>query len=113
MAKSRRTKALEIPPKVKKAVAERDSINGYPCCLWCGKPAPTSNIPACSCAHKLRRSRGGKGVETNIVTLCERCHKKFDGSDESRAIMDFIYQYMKLHYGNKWSIEAQKYKNGE
>ena len=36
-----RTKALSISREVKKAVAERDSCDGYPCCIWCGKPAPT------------------------------------------------------------------------
>jgi hypothetical protein len=33
MSKSQRTKALEIPPKVKNAVARRDSVDDYPCCL--------------------------------------------------------------------------------
>ncbi len=108
--KSKRTIALEIPPEVKKAVALRDSVEGYPCCLWCGKPAPTGNITAFSCAHILRRSRGGRGIETNIVTLCWDCHQKFDESDESPKIMDFICRYMKQQYGEDWSIEEQEYR---
>lgn len=110
MSKSQRTKALEIPQQVKKAVALRDSVDDYPCCLWCGKPAPTDNITAFSCAHILRRSRGGKGIETNIVTLCWECHRKFDESVESEKIMDFICRYMKKHYGEGWNLQEQEYK---
>ena len=104
------TKALEIPLDVKRKVAERDSVDGYPCCLWCGKPAPTDNITAFSCAHILRRSHGGRGIETNIATLCWECHMKFDESEEGEEIMDFICQYMKRHYGEEWSVEEQRYK---
>lgn len=113
MAKAKRTKGLEIPAEVKRKVAERDSIDGHPCCIWCGKPAPTTNPLAFSCAHILRRSQGGRGIETNIVTLCWKCHQKFDESGERGKIMDFVSQYMKQHYGNDWSIEEQEYRKGE
>ena len=111
--KSKRTKAIEIPRKVKEAVAERDSIDGHPCCILCGKPAPTSSPLAFSNAHILRRSRGGRGIETNIATLCWECHMKFDQSNEGDKIMDFICDYMKRHYGETWSIQEQKYDKGE
>ena len=100
--KARRTKALEIPPEVKKAVSERDGG----ACLWCAMRGEPN-------AHILRRSRGGRGIETNIVTLCWECHRKFDESGESKKIMDFICMYMKQHYGEGWSIQEQKYKKGE
>ncbi len=106
--KSQRTKALEIPIKVKRAVAERDSIDGHPCCIWCGKPAPLSDTLAFSNAHVLRRSLGGKGTETNIVTLCWNCHQRFDGGD--KKMMIFICNQMKRHYGGEWSIKQQMYK---
>ena len=58
MSKAKRTKCLEIPMKVKRIVAERDSVDGHPCCIWCGKPAPTTNPLAYSNAHYIPRSRG-------------------------------------------------------
>lgn len=110
MAKSRQTKAHEIPPKVKKAVAERDSIDGYPCCIYCGRPAPTENPLAFSNAHIVKRSQGGLGVPTNIVTLCPTDHFKFDDSAEREQIMPFICAYMKNQYGKEWSLEDQVYR---
>ena len=47
MAKSKRTKALEIPSKVKAAVFERDGG----CCVYCGRVG----IPN---AHFIARSQG-------------------------------------------------------
>ena len=110
MAKSRQTKAHEIPPKVKKAVAERDSIDGHPCCIYCGRPAPTDYPLAYSNAHIVKRSQGGLGVATNIVTLCPTDHHKFDDSTERENMLEFISTYMKNHYGEEWSLEDQVYK---
>ena len=76
MAKSERTKALEIPKEVKEAVAERDMY----CCIWCGKPAPTTNPLAFSNAHYIPRSQGGLGIEENILTLDWECHLRYDQS---------------------------------
>lgn len=64
------TRNTAIPAKVKKAVAIRDEVDGLPCCLICGQPAPPSAYTAFSCAHYIPRSAGGKGVEENVVTLC-------------------------------------------
>lgn len=111
--KAKRTKSLEIPIEVKRKVAERDSIDGHPCCIWCGKPAPTSNLLAFSNAHIVRRSRGGRGIETNTVTLCWECHRKFDESEEGEKIMEYVSHYMKQHYGNEWNIKEQMYKKGD
>jgi hypothetical protein len=47
---------------VKEAVAERDSFDGFPCCLLCGTPAPVNNRFAFACAHFISRSHGGLGV---------------------------------------------------
>lgn len=111
MSKSQRTKALEIPPKVKKAVAHRDSVDDYPCCLWCGKPAPTDNITAFSCAHFLPRSRGGLGIEQNILTLCWDCHMQYDQSDSRERMGDFFKGYLKSKYPD-WREENLIYKKG-
>lgn len=110
MAKHKQTKAHEIPRKVKEAVAERDSIGGYPCCIYCGKPAPTENPLAYSNAHIVKRSQGGLGVETNIVTLCPADHHRFDDSTDRAEMLEYICNYMREQYGEEWSLENQVYK---
>ena len=110
MAKHKQTKAHEIPRKVKEAVAERDSIGDYPCCIYCGKPAPTENPLAYSNAHIVKRSQGGLGVATNIVTLCPKDHNKFDDSTERENMLEFICGYMRGMYGEDWCLEKQVYK---
>ena len=85
--KSRRTKALEIPQKVKRIVFERD--NGQ--CILCGAPG----LPE---AHFIPRSKGGLGIEQNIVTLCRECHRRFDQSDDRKFIAEFIRSYLNKKY---------------
>lgn len=98
--KKKRTKGLEIPIKVKQAVAERDSCEGHPCCLWCGKPAPTTNPLAFSNAHYIARSQSGLGIEENILTLCPDCHGRYDNGD-NRATMRVIFKcYLKGKYSD-------------
>ena len=89
-----RTKALNIPPQVKKAVAERDSIDGHPCCIWCGKPAPTSNPLAFSNAHYISRGQGGLGIEENILTLDWECHLRYDQSEHHETMKEVFKDYL-------------------
>lgn len=104
-----RTKALEIPANVKKAVADRDSYDGHPCCIWCGKPAPTSNPLAFSNAHYIPRSQGGLGIEENILTLCPDCHREYDNS-VSRWVMIGVFKgHLKFNYPD-WNEEKLVYK---
>lgn len=107
--KSQRTKALEIPIKVKRAVAERDSIDGHPCCIWCGKPAPLSDTLAFSNAHYIPRSDGGLGIEENILTLCWECHMKYDQSTERRKMKAFFKKHLEGAYP-EWDEEKLIYK---
>ncbi len=106
--KSKRSKATDIPMSVKKKVFERD--NG--CCVVCG-----NNYNVMPNAHILSRSKGGLGIETNVVTLCTRltqndCHYKFDNGTkkEKEYILSVITKYMKSIYGEDWNINNQKYK---
>lgn len=103
-----RTVALGIPRQVKKRVADRDSVDGYPCCIYCGRPAPPGNILAFSCAHYIPRAQGGLGVEENILTLCPECHRGFDGPDRN-VMRPILERYLRDHYEG-WNVETLTYK---
>ena len=87
--KSRRTKALEIPKSVKRSVYDRD--NGM--CILCGAPG----IPE---AHYIPRSKGGLGIEQNIVTLCRSCHNRYDQTADRSYIRKQIMAYLSEKYKN-------------
>lgn len=62
-------------------------------------------------AHYIPRSKGGLGIEQNIVTLCRDCHDAYDFGD--RATMDQIgariRRYLKRHYKD-WSEDDLVYR---
>lgn len=105
----KRTKACAIPQSVKEKVWERDQHH----CVVCGSPNAFPN------AHILSRAKGGKGVETNIVTLCgyagNDCHRRYDnGSKEEHDMIDnIIARYMKGIYGENWCKEDQRWNKYE
>lgn len=103
-----RTKALAIPPKVKRAVALRDAVEGYPCCILCGQPAPTDNQTAYSCCHFIPRSQGGLGIEENILTLCPKCHAEFDQGRNREGLKAILRSYLKERYSD-WSEDKLIY----
>ena len=93
--KSKRAKACDIPQSVKNKVWERDGHR----CIICGSPVAMPN------AHYIPRSKGGLGIEQNIVTLCTelseyKCHRKFDsGTKEEREELGAeIWNYLKSKY---------------
>ena len=97
-AKSKRTKALEIPPEVKAKVYERDEG----CCVWCGKRGEPN-------AHYIPRSQGGLGIEENILTLDWECHLRFDQSVEREKMREFFKSYLKTKYPD-WDEEKLVYR---
>lgn len=99
---SGRTQALAIDKAVKIAVSERDSVDGHPCCVWCGRPAPTDYETAFSNAHYISRAQGGLGIEENILTLCPECHRAYDQGAERETMRAFFKEYLYCHYG-AWS----------
>ena len=86
--KSKRTKACDITKQVKDRVWERDNQK----CIRCGTHRAMPN------AHFIPRSKGGLGVEENIVTLCLSCHEAYDHTTERKAIGIFIEGYLKEKY---------------
>lgn len=104
------TKARDFDRKTKIAIAERDSIDGWPCCVFCGIPAPSEL--SYSNAHYIARSQGGLGIEQNGLTLCPICHRKYDQTTARMEMREFFREYLKEHYED-WSEEALIYRKGE
>ena len=80
----------EISPKVRERVKERDSFEGRQCCLYCGSPYGVE------IHHFIERSRGGMGIEQNLVSLCYQCHAKLHSGDTE--IKDFCWEYLHEKY---------------
>lgn len=97
-----RTKALDIPQKVKDIVWLRDNR----CCVLCGNPMASPN------AHFISRAQGGLGIEQNIVTLCDRCHRDYDQTAARQYIRAELRQYLSGKYDN-WKEDDLIYKKGE
>ena len=104
---SARQRATDIPMKVKQAVWERDEG----CCVVCGYNRNT--MPN---AHYIPRSKGGLGIEQNVVTLCteltpNKCHRKYDfGTKEEREeIGEKIAEYLSRNYAN-WNPDDLVFK---
>lgn len=97
---TKRAKALAISPATKRAVYERDG--GI--CVCCGAPG----LPE---AHYIARSRGGLGIEENILTLCRKCHDRYDrGAMRDRERMaEYFRSYLTGKYRG-WNEAALIYR---
>lgn len=86
---SKRAKALAITDEARKAVYRRD--NGR--CVFCHRPGNPE-------AHYIPRSKGGLGIEKNILTLCRECHRRYDqGTANERNWMRSVFRdYLKGQY---------------
>ena len=107
--KTARGKALDIPQSVKRKVWERDSG----ACVACG-----NHNGALPNAHYIPRSKGGLGIEQNIVTLCGpftplRCHDCFDNGTaaERERIGAKIEAHLRAKYPG-WNKESLVYRKG-
>lgn len=105
--KSKRSKATDISMSVKKKVWERDKGR----CVLCGNYCNV--MPN---AHFIPRSKGGLGIEENIITLCteltpNKCHRRYDfGTKEEREeIKEYLREYLKSKYPN-WNEDDLYYK---
>lgn len=97
----RRTKMLAIPKSVKKIVWERDNHR----CIFCGKLVPLE----CANSHFIKRSQSGLGIEQNILTNCEECHKNFDDTIKRKDMFAYALRYLQLKY-NDFDIDNLTYK---
>ena len=89
--KSKRTKACEISKEVREAVEKRDSIDGYPACIFCGRPGRGE-------AHCIGRAQAGLGIEENILTVCRECHREMDNGLSTGVFREIAKQYLKSKY---------------
>lgn len=97
---SKRSKACDIPQKVKDKVWERDDHK----CVLCDNPNAMPN------AHYIRRAQGGLGIEENVVTLCLKCHDEYDNGNMRAAHGYRIQWYLKSIYGDNWNEKNLIYK---
>jgi 5-methylcytosine-specific restriction endonuclease McrA len=95
---NRQTKAVAIPPQVKKAVYERDGG----ACIWCAKKGEPN-------AHYIPRSHGGLGVAENVLTLCWGCHMEYDQTSNREQMRAFFKDYLKSKYPD-WDETKLIYK---
>ena len=94
---NRRTKALAIPAKVKKAVLDRDGV-----CVWCCRPGAPN-------AHYISRAQGGLGIEENILTLCTECHRRYDQTTDRPIMREFFRKYLQSRYPD-WDEDKLIYR---
>ena len=95
----RETKATSISPQTKSKVWRRD----------CGRCVLCGSINAGPHCHYVRRSQGGLGVEQNIWTGCEVCHRNFDSEPTSGPLHEIIKTYLKGWYED-WDESELVYK---
>lgn len=70
------TKATDIPPAVRAAVVERDSIDGQPRCVISGR---TYDLQV---AHFIPKSQGGLGIVENLALMNKDIHAMYDNESD-------------------------------
>ena len=85
---SKRSKACDISPKVRKEVLERDGHQ----CIICG-----ANY-GLQIAHYISRARGGLGKAQNLATMCVSCHSAMDNGKYHKELQKAVREHLKAHY---------------
>lgn len=99
---SKMAKACDISQKTKEIVWERDGHM----CIFCGKLLPWNYANA----HFIPRSAGGLGIEENIFTACDNCHREQDNGLNTKVYTDKAENHLRACYGSNWNIENLIYK---
>ena len=106
------TKARDFDQNAKTAISERDSFDGWPCCINCGRPSPQGEPTAFSNAHFIPRAQGGLGIPENGLTLCPECHRKYDQTTARKGMREFFREYLKPKYQD-WDEAKLYYRRNE
>lgn len=99
---SKRSKACDISPKVRKEVLERDGHR----CIICG-----SNYRL-QIAHYISRARGGLGKPENLATMCIFCHFQMDNGQFHKELQKCVREHLKAHYED-WDESKLTYSKWE
>ena len=99
--KSERSRACDIPDKVKEIVWERDRRH----CIVCGSRYAKPN------AHFISRAQGGLGIPENVVTMCRAHHHVYDQTTERFSFREFIREYLNRFYPD-FTDEQRTFKRG-
>lgn len=86
--KSKRSKATDIPQRVKERVWDRDGHR----CIFCNSTQAMPN------AHVISRAQGGLGIEQNIVTACMACHYAMDQTTQRPEFLKIAKDHLRLRY---------------
>ena len=100
--KHKQTKATEIPKFVKETVWYRDKRR----CIFCKRIVPLFYANA----HLVPRSAGGLGIEENIFTACNECHREQDNGLNSKEYTEKAENYLKGIYGANWDRSKLVYR---
>lgn len=106
------TKARDFDRKTKQSISERDSFDGWPCCIYCGRPAPHGKPTAFSNAHFISRAQGGLGIPENGLTLCPECHSKYDQTTARKEMREVFREYLKSKYQD-WDESKLYYRRND
>lgn len=98
--KSKRSKACDISPKVRKEVKERDGNR----CIFCGRYLESPQL-----AHYISRGRGGLGIAKNLTCSCVKCHMELDQGIHTKEYEKIQKEYLQSCYEN-WNEEELRYK---
>lgn len=107
LMRSKRTKACDITPKVRREVLLRDEMG----CVLCNMGYTPTGDFRYEIAHFIARSQGGLGVPENLVLLCKTHHEKMDNGpcrDISEAL---VKKYLKSLYP-EWEYKDLRYEKG-
>lgn len=60
-------------------------------------------------AHVIPRSKGGLGIEENVITACLNCHHKMDQSTNRKIYLQIANQYLDSIYGKRQNLTYKKF----
>ena len=61
-------------------------------------------------AHFVPRSAGGLGIEENVFTACEDCHREQDNGKNTKLYDEKAEIHLKGIYGANWNKKNLVYK---